>query len=75
MGFEVSGTFTKVIPNVRIEFSFGDKRSLTVEFLASDELVTVRETFDAEASHCAARQQQSWQAILGNFARHVYANE
>ena len=73
MGFDFAGTFTRVIPNEVIEYSLGDERSVTVEFAASAQSVTIRETFDAESSHTAEQQRQGWQAILNNFARHVEA--
>lgn len=73
MGFDFAGTFTRVIPSEVIEYSLGDERSVTVEFAASAQAVTIRETFDAESSHSAEQQRQGWQAILNNFARHVEA--
>lgn len=73
MGFDFAGRFTKVVPNERIEFVLADERPVTVEFLAGERAVTVRETFDAESEHAAEQQRQGWQAILDNFARHVGA--
>src|SRR5258708_7119952 len=72
MGFDFAGTFTKIIEHQLIECSFGD-RALVVEFIARDKDITVRETFDAEATHSVEQQRQGWQAILDNFARHVGA--
>jgi uncharacterized protein YndB with AHSA1/START domain len=73
MGFDFCGTFTKVIPKQVIELSLEDERLVVVEFVASGQSVTVRETFDAESSHAAEQQRQGWQAILNNFARYVEA--
>jgi uncharacterized protein YndB with AHSA1/START domain len=70
MGFDFAGTYTQVIEHRLIECSFGD-RDLRVEFLPGPSGVTVRETFDAEETHSIEQQQQGWQAILTNFARHV----
>jgi len=70
MGFFFSGTYTKVVPNELIECSFGE-RTLRVEFSEGAGGVTVRETFDAEATHPVEQQREGWQAILNNFARHV----
>ena len=75
MGFDFAGTFTKVIPNEIIEYSLDDDRSVVVEFVARDQVVAVRETFDAESSHTAEQQRQGWHAILNNFARHVEARK
>ncbi len=70
MGFDFAGTYTQVMPQQRLECSFGD-RSLRVEFLPGPGGVTVRETFDAEETHSVEQQRQGWQAILDNFVRHV----
>ncbi len=71
MGFDFAGTFTRVIANEVIEYSLGDERLVAVEFIAGDQSVTVRETFDAEPSHSAEQQRSGWQAILNNFKAHV----
>ena len=72
-GFDFAGTYTKIIPNERIECEFGG-RVLIVEFLPTKDGVTVRETFDAEDTYPAEKQREGWQAILDNFARHVKAS-
>jgi uncharacterized protein YndB with AHSA1/START domain len=71
MAFDFSGRFTKVVPYEFIEFTLGDDRNVQVEFVAKDQVVTVRETFEAETTHQAEQQRQGWQAILNNFTRHV----
>ena len=70
MGFDFAGTYTRIETNRLIECSFGD-RLLQVEFLADNDHVIVRETFDAESTHSIDQQRDGWQAILNNFARHV----
>ena len=69
-GFDFAGTYTKIIPNELIEYSFGD-RTATVEFMTDAKGVTVRVTFDAESENPVEQQRQGWQAILNNFAKHV----
>jgi uncharacterized protein YndB with AHSA1/START domain len=69
-GFDFAGTYTNIIPNKLIEYSFGD-RFARVEFAELPDGVKVRVTFDAEATHSVEQQQSGWQAILSNFARHV----
>jgi uncharacterized protein YndB with AHSA1/START domain len=69
-GFDFAGTYTRVVPNRLIEYSFGD-RTAKVEFTEAPEGVKVRVSFDAETSHSIEQQQAGWQAILNNFARHV----
>lgn len=69
-GFDFAGTYTKVIPNELIEYAFGD-RGATVEFINGKGAVTVRVTFDAEVENPVEMQRGGWQAILGNFKKHV----
>jgi uncharacterized protein YndB with AHSA1/START domain len=71
-GFDFEGIYTKIIPHKRIEYAFGD-RAAVVEFLASENGITVRVSFDAEDTHSIDQQREGWQAILNNFAKHVHA--
>lgn len=70
MGFDFAGTYTNVVENKLIEYSFGG-RTARVEFSESGDGVSVRVTFDAEETHSVEQQRGGWQAILDNFARHV----
>ena len=70
VGFDFAGTYTKVVKNKRIEYSFGD-RTAQVEFADSPKGVKVRVTFDSESTHSVEQQREGWQAILNNFKRHV----
>ena len=70
MGFDFAGTYTKIVEHELIEYSFGD-RTAQVEFADSPNDIKVRVTFDSEPTHSVEPQQQGWQAILDNFARHV----
>lgn len=69
-GFDFAGTYTKIVPNERIEYAFGDRTGV-VEFIDEASGVKVRVTFDAESQHPVEQQRQGWQAILNNFAKHV----
>lgn len=73
-GFDFAGTYTRIVPEELIEYSFGD-RTAAVEFAAGENGVTVRVSFDAESQNPVELQRQGWQAILNNFARHVEARE
>jgi uncharacterized protein YndB with AHSA1/START domain len=73
-GFDFAGTYTKIVPNELIEYSFGD-RAGAVEFVTGANGVTVRVTFDAESENPVEQQRQGWQAILNNFAKHVEARQ
>jgi len=70
MGFDFAGTYTNVVEHKLIECEFGD-RAMRVEFSAGPGTVTVRETFDAEATNSEEMQRSGWQAILDNFKKHV----
>jgi uncharacterized protein YndB with AHSA1/START domain len=70
MGFDFEGTYTKIVPLERIEYTFGD-RVATVEFTPASSGVRVRVSFDAETTFSAEQQRDGWQAILDNFAKHV----
>lgn len=72
MGFDFAGTYTNIVKHKLIEYDFGD-RAARVEFEQNPKGVTVRVTFDSEATHSIEQQQAGWQAILDNFARHVEA--
>lgn len=73
-GFDFAGTYTKVVPNELLEYSFGE-RTASVEFIAGEKDVTVRVVFDAEQEFSVEQQQQGWQAILHNFAKFVQAKQ
>jgi uncharacterized protein YndB with AHSA1/START domain len=70
MGFDFAGTYTNVVEHKLIESILGG-RVLSVEFIAGEESVTVRETFDAETVYSVEQQRTGWQAILDNFKKHV----
>ncbi len=71
-GFDFAGTYTRIVPEKLIEFSFGE-RSCAVEFLAGPGDVTVRVTFEPETENPVEMQRHGWQAILNNFKKHVEA--
>jgi uncharacterized protein YndB with AHSA1/START domain len=73
-GFDFAGTYTKIVPNELLEYSFGDRAGV-VEFVTGANCVTVRVTFDAESENPLEHQRQGWQGILNNFARHVEARQ
>lgn len=71
-GFDFAGTYTAVVPNQLIEYSFGD-RAARIDFAVTPEGVRVAVSFDAESTHSIEQQRSGWQAILDNFKRHVEA--
>lgn len=70
MGFDFAGTYTKIVENRLIEYSFGGREG-QVEFTTSPEGVQVQVTFDSESTHSIEQQRQGWQSILNNFKKHV----
>lgn len=73
-GFDFAGTYTKVVPNQLIEYSFGE-RGAVVEFNRAANGFKVRITFDAEQQHSVEQQRQGWQSILDNFAKYVHKQQ
>ena len=71
-GFDFAGTYTQVVPQKQLAYSFGD-RAATVEFESGGDGVLVRVTFDAEKENSVEMQQGGWQTILNNFAKYVEA--
>lgn len=69
-GFDFAGTYTRIVVNELIEYSFGD-RTAKVEFIQNPTDVTVRVSFDAESSHSIDQQRDGWQAILNRFSQYV----
>jgi uncharacterized protein YndB with AHSA1/START domain len=72
-GFDLEGTYTRIVPQEVIEFRLGDGRNVEVTFAPVAGGVLVRETFEAESENEPEVQRQGWQAILGRFASHVEA--
>ncbi|MFZ6673385.1 SRPBCC family protein [Undibacterium sp. Xuan67W] len=73
-GFDFAGTYTKIVQNELIEYTFGDRTGI-VEFVPVLNGVTVRVTFDAESEYPVEQQRHGWQAILNNFAKHVEVHQ
>lgn len=72
VGFDFAGVYTRIVPHARIDYDFGERKA-EVTFVPGADGVTVRVTFDAEATHPTQQQRDGWQAILDRFARHVEA--
>lgn len=71
-GFDFAGTYTKVVPNELIEYSFGD-RIAQIAFAEADNGTNITVVFDPETVYPAEMQRAGWQAILDSFKRHVEA--
>ncbi len=71
MGFDFEGEFTAVIPNRRIEYSLGDDRKVSVDFVSEAGATRIVESFDAEDANSGEAQRQGWLSILHNFKKLV----
>lgn len=71
MGFNFSGTFTKVEPHRAIEYTMDDDRKVQVIFERAEDGTKVTETFEAEQTHSIDMQKSGWQSILDNFKKYV----
>lgn len=69
-GFDFEGTYTKIVPQQRLEYNFGD-RTAEIDFIDEQDGVTVRVTFDAETENPVELQRDGWQAILNNFRKYA----
>ncbi|AOS45965.1 hypothetical protein Verru16b_03056 [Lacunisphaera limnophila] len=70
-GFDFEGEFTAVIPNQKLEYSLGDDRKVSVDFIAEGGATRIVESFQAEDAHAGEAQRQGWLAILHNFKKFV----
>ena len=69
-GFDFAGTYTKLIKNKLIEYTFGERKA-KIEFSEVSKGVKLGIEFESEETHSIEQQQQGWQAILNNFTRYV----
>ncbi len=72
-GFDFEGTYTRVVPHELVAYRMDDGREARVRFSDAPDGTRVSVEFDAEGEHPADMQQQGWQAILDNYARHADA--
>jgi uncharacterized protein YndB with AHSA1/START domain len=70
-GFDFFGTFTKIVPESRIEYILGDGRNVSIVFRETGGKTELTETFDTETENSLELQKNGWQAILENFRKHA----
>lgn len=70
VGFDFSGTYTRVEPLSDISYTLDDDRLVKVSFVAEGTETVVTTTFDAEQTNSTELQQTGWQAILDNFKKY-----
>jgi uncharacterized protein YndB with AHSA1/START domain len=71
-GPNFEGTFTKVIPQTRLELSYGE-RTASVQFDRWDDNVAVTVVFNAESEDSITQEQQVALSIMQNFSAYVQA--
>ncbi len=68
MAFDLGGTYTEVVPLIRIVSQLDDGRMVWTSFeVIEPNLTKVIETFEAEDENTLDLQRNGWQAILNNF--------
>ncbi len=71
-GFDYTGTFQEIVPNVLIRYVLDDGREVEVRFNKVDDSTTeIVETFEPEKQNSREMQRDGWYGILNNF--HKYA--
>ena len=70
-GFDFAATYTQIELNRLIEFREDNGRVVRLEFVATDDGVTLRQTFDAESEIPEEQQRAEWQSVIDRFARYV----
>lgn len=71
VGFDFTGTYTRVEPPHRLAYEIADGRAVSVTFAEEDDGVRIVETFDAETVHSEEMQRAGWQAILDRFVAYT----
>ena len=74
MGFDYTGTYTKIEPNSEIEYALEDGRKINITFEQEVDSVFITENFEVEDTNTLEQQQQGWQAILDNFKAYTENN-
>ena len=72
-GFDLEGSYDRVVSQQLIEYTLGDGRKVKIEFTASGSTVKLTESFEAEGTNSDEMQRTGWQAILENYKKHVEA--
>ncbi len=70
-GFDLTGSYDRVVPDELIEYKLDDGREVKVLFESEGSKTKVTESFEAENTHSIELQRGGWQAILDNFKKHA----
>ncbi len=74
VSFDFNGVYTNVVEYEVIEYDIEGGRHVKIVFEQVPEGVKVTETFDPENENPTDMQRAGWEAILGNFKKHVEEN-
>lgn len=66
-GFDLNGTYTKVVHPQQLEYMLEDGRPVRVHFETDSTGTTVKWTFEVEQINPPEFQKAGWQAILNNY--------
>jgi len=69
-GFNFEGTYTEVVPNDRIAYTFGGRKA-SVIFETKNGSTHVSVAFEVEKENPIEVQRAGWQAILGSYRRYA----
>ena len=72
-GFDFEAIYTEINESKNFSYEFGG-RSVTVEFMTTDEQTEVVVTFDPETENSIELQRNGWQSILDNFKKYTETN-
>ena len=72
--FDFWGIYDVIKENELLNYTLGDNRKVSVEFLSIGDDSKIIETFEAETENSLELQKTGWQAILNNFKKYVEEN-
>lgn len=75
MGFDFGGTYDEVLPNKNIRYTLDDGRKVDINFVETNEGISITETFEPESQNPEDMQRQGWQGILDNFKKYLESNK
>lgn len=72
--FDFWGIYDAIQENQILQYTLGDGRNVSVQFISEGDDTKLMEVFEAETQHSIEMQQTGWQAILDNFKKYVEEN-
>lgn len=73
-GFNFTGFFTLIDINKTIAYTMDDGRKASIDFMPTENGITITETFEAEEMNGYDLQEMGWTAILNNFKNYAENN-